>query len=76
MMSSDSDPILLPPDRAKAVEVWLSTSVGTCRLCGQPVYPTDPRRRDPDELDEDAVAILHLPCLQAAASEGDDQGGR
>ncbi len=54
------------PARSDAVARWLSSSVGTCRLCEQPVYPTDPRVRDPDEKDEDATAIMHLACFEAA----------
>ena len=55
----------LPPERARAVEAWLLRPVGTCRVCGQPIYPTDPRARDPEEKDEDVVALLHLPCWEA-----------
>jgi hypothetical protein len=62
----------LPPERAKAVEAWLSTPGGTCRLCGQPVYPTDLRRRDPKEPDESVVALVHLPCLVAAGEVEDE----
>ena len=56
----------LPPERAKAVDAWLSTPLGSCWLCGEPVYPTDSRQRDPKELDEGVAALVHLPCLMAA----------
>jgi len=42
-MPPNPDPKCLPPDREKAVETWLSQPVGTCRFCGQPIYPTDLR---------------------------------
>jgi hypothetical protein len=62
---SPGDLSSLPPDRAKAVEAWLSRPLSTCRFCGQAVYPTDPRARDPQEKDEDAATLLHLPCFEA-----------
>jgi hypothetical protein len=64
----------LPPERAKAVEAWLSTPGGTCRLCGEPVYPTDSRRRDPEEPDEDVVALVHWPCLEAVDTDDSEWG--
>jgi hypothetical protein len=54
----------LPPERAEAVEAWLLRSIGTCRLCGQPICPTDARTRDPREKDEDQATLLHLPCWE------------
>lgn len=63
----------LPPERAEAVRKWLSTPVGTCRLCGQPVYPTDSRQRDPKEPDENVHAIVHLPCLQTEQAENEER---
>jgi hypothetical protein len=36
----------LSPERAEAVQSWLSTPLNTCRLCQQPVFPTDPRKVD------------------------------
>ena len=55
----------LPPDRAAAVRAWLSTPVGTCRVCGELVYPTDSRQRDPQQSNESIKAPLHLSCLLA-----------
>jgi hypothetical protein len=74
LMPLDPDFTSLPPERAKAVEAWLSRPVGTCRFCGKPIYPTDPRARDPEEKDEDAATLLHLPCWEAVrALEEDDE---
>jgi len=56
----------LPPERAEAVETWLSTPLRDCCICGAPVYPTDPRCLDPG-VPEDAATVVHLSC--AAASE-------
>jgi hypothetical protein len=42
-----------------------------CRFCGEPVYPTESRQRDPKESDESVVAVVHLPCLMAA-DEGEE----
>jgi len=56
----------LPRQRAKAVEAWLARPLGTCRVCGQPIYPTDPRARDPQEKDEDRATLLHLACFETA----------
>jgi len=61
----------LPADRARAEETWLSTALGTCRVCGELVYPTDSRQRDPHEADERVKALLHLPCLLAEKAEED-----
>jgi hypothetical protein len=55
----------LPPERATAVEAWLSRPVGACRFCGRPIYPTDSRARDPQEKGEDRATLLHLPCFEA-----------
>jgi hypothetical protein len=64
----------LPRQRAKAVEAWLSLPLGTCRVCGRPIYPTDPRARDPKEKDDDLATLLHLPCWNAVrALEEDDE---
>jgi hypothetical protein len=70
-MSGDLYPSL-PPDRGEAVRAWLSSPIGTCRVCGEPIYPTDPRARDPDEKDKDAATLVHLLCLSAAESEADE----
>ena len=59
----------LPPERAEAVEAWLSQPVETCRLCEQPIYAADQRVRDPEEQDPDAATLLHLPCLAAVEAE-------
>jgi hypothetical protein len=70
---SPGDLSSLPPDRAKAVEAWLSRGVGACRFCEEPIFPTDPRARDPKAKDDDAAALLHLGCWEAVrAHEGDD----
>ena len=72
MPSSNYDS--LQPERAKAVEAWLSLPLGTCRVCGRPIYPTDPRARDPEEKDDDLATLLHLPCWDAVrALEEDDE---
>jgi hypothetical protein len=63
-MPSDSEPRPLPPDRAQAVDAWLSTTLGMCRACARPVYPTDSRVRDLDERDAARATLLHLACLQ------------
>jgi hypothetical protein len=60
----------LPPDRAEAVDAWLRTPLGACRLCGASVYPTDSRQHDPLEPDE-VVALVHLPCLRAAEADAE-----
>ena len=62
----------LPPDRAEAVQAWLSQPVGTCRVCDAPIYPTDPRARDPDEKDDNAATLVHLTCAEAPESEDDE----
>lgn len=62
---------LLPPERARAIRLWLATPLAACGLCGRPVYRTDPRQRDPDEPDEEVVALVHLPCLRASRGERD-----
>ncbi len=59
----------LQPHRARAVQAWLSTPIGTCRICGEFVYPTDSRQRDPKEADDSVKAILHLPCLRAEEAD-------
>jgi hypothetical protein len=59
--------------RARAVEAWLSTPIGICRICETPVYPTDSRQRDPQETDESDTALLHLPCL--LVEEAEEDGG-
>jgi hypothetical protein len=59
----------LRPERAEAVETWLRTPLGACRLCGASVYPTDSRQRDPMEPGEKVVALVHLPCLRAAEAD-------
>jgi hypothetical protein len=55
----------LPRKRAEAIEAWLLRPIGACRFCEEPIYPTDPRARDPQEKDEDAATLLHLPCWEA-----------
>jgi hypothetical protein len=59
----------LRPERAEAVDAWLRTPLGACRLCGESAYLTDSRQRDPAESDEDVVALVHLPCLRAAEAD-------
>ncbi len=67
---SDDPFDVLRPERAEAIRAWLAEPLASCRLCGWPVYRTDPRQRDPAEGDEKALALVHLACLRAAQAEG------
>ena len=69
---SDGPYAALPPERAKAVKAWLRAPLGMCRFCGEPVHPTESRQRDPDEHDENVVAVVHLPCLMAAGEDDEE----
>ena len=52
----------------------MATPVGVCRVCERPIYPADPRARDPEEKDDDRVTLLHLPCLRTVERVVDESG--
>ncbi len=55
----------LPPEHAKAVETWLNTPLRDCCICGDLVYPTDPRCLDPNAPSVDVAMVVHLSCAAA-----------
>jgi hypothetical protein len=61
-MAFDLDDFL-PPERATAVDAWLKTPLRDCCICGDPIYPTDPRCLDPDT---DLPTLIHLSCVAAS----------
>ena len=58
-----------PLDPSNSVARWLATPSRNCHLCGQPIYPTDPRALDPDMPDRERAPLVHLECLPCEQPE-------
>jgi hypothetical protein len=62
----------MPPDRAASVRKWLTSELCTCRVCGEPVRPVDPRAVDPEATTDDheqGPCVLHLACRDLGLDE-------